>query len=72
MAMGKTYAEQLTSVQTAIEEVELTGQSIDINGRTLTRGSLKELYRREARLRTLAAREVRGGGIRLRRGVPID
>jgi phage-related minor tail protein len=67
----KTYQEQLESVQAAIADIETKGQTVDVNGRTLTRADLRTLYQREAQLRRLVDRESRGG-IRVRRGVPID
>lgn len=67
--MAKTYAEQLESVQAAIEAIELRGQTVTINNRTLGRAELPALYRREARLRTLIDRQARGG-IRVMNVVP--
>jgi len=46
----KTLAEQLESVQSAIEIIEGGAASISINGRQLTRADLKTLYDREASL----------------------
>lgn len=70
----KTYTEQLESVQAAIEAIEAGAQSYTIQtpsgSRTVTRGTLDSLYRRESKLRPLAAREARGGGARVRYGVP--
>jgi hypothetical protein len=67
----KTYAEQLESVQAAIAKIESGAQAYEIavdgSQRRLTRGDLKTLYEREARLRPLAARESRG-----RRGIGIS
>jgi len=52
----KTLAEQLESVQSAIEIIEGGAASISINGRQLTRADLKTLYDREASLlRRIAA-----------------
>jgi len=67
----KTYQEQLETVQATIEEIETRGQSTDVNGRTLTRGNLATLYDREKYLRRMVGREARGG-VRVRRGVPLD
>ena len=67
----KTYQEQLETVQAAIEAIETLGQGTDVNGRTLTRADLRTLYQREAELLRRVARETRGG-IRVRRGVPVD
>lgn len=66
----KTYMEQLESVQKAIEEVELYGQSHSIKDRTFTQADLNALYRREERLRPLAQREQNGGGISVSYGYP--
>ena len=57
----KTYAEQLEAVQTAIEQVELYGQSTADNGKSLTRANLDALYKREQRLRGLVASQTNGG-----------
>ncbi len=59
--MAKTYTEQLESVQAAIEAIELRGQTVTINNRTLGRAELPALYRREVRLRRLVDRATRGG-----------
>jgi hypothetical protein len=70
--MPTTYAQQLESVQTAIAQIELGAQSYTLEGvRTVTRADLGMLYKREERLRVMAAREARGGGIRVRYGVPF-
>ena len=65
-----TYAEQLESVQSAIAAIEARGQAYTIDGRSLTRADLATLYEREQWLRGQAAREARGGGMRVRLGVP--
>lgn len=67
-----TYAEQLASVQEAIARIETTGQEIEFEGKRRTQADLAVLYRRENYLRTMVAREARGGGIRMRRIVPIS
>lgn len=67
----KTYQEQLESVQAAIQELETRGQSVDVNGRRLTRADLETLYKREQHLRTMVGRETRGG-MRVRQGILID
>jgi len=69
--MAKTYADQLTQVEAAIEAIEQRGQSYTISGRSLSRGDLKTLYAERKRLTTLAAREARGG-VRVRYGVPVQ
>lgn len=68
---AKTYAEQLVSVQAAIEAIETRGQSYAIGDRTLRRGDLPALYAREKFLRSQAARETAGGGVRVRYGTPV-
>ena len=45
-----TLAEQLASVQSAIEAIEAGAQSYTIAGRSYTRATLETLYRREERL----------------------
>lgn len=67
--MAKTYTEQLESVQAAIETIELRGQTVTINNRTLDRADLPALYKREARLRAFIDRQARGG-IRVMNVVP--
>lgn len=70
----KTYTEQLESIQAAIEKIETEGQaySLDKSGVTvsLTRANLPALYQREQHLRTMVAREQRGGGIGVRFATP--
>ncbi len=66
----QTYAEQLEQVQAAIRAIEMGCQSYTIDNRQLTRANLADLYKREERLRTLAAREARGG-MRVRYAVPL-
>ncbi len=69
--MAKSYAQQLEEVQAAIEAIESGAQSLTVEGiRSLTRADLATLYKREERLQGLALREARGGGIRVRYGVP--
>ena len=55
--MAATLAEQLTSVQTAISNIESNGQSVGMSGRNLTKADLKTLYEREERLLARIARE---------------
>lgn len=61
----KTYAEQLTDVQKAIEAVENNGAEYEIwvngNKRRVRRGDLATLYKREAWLRRMVQRECGGG-----------
>ena len=75
--MPKTIDERLDSVQAAIEEIEsapgdsVAGQEVEIRGRTIRRPELSVLYREERRLLRLKKRKSRGG-VRVRRGVPLD
>lgn len=55
-----TLAEQLTSVQTAISNIESTGQHIETGGRRLSYGDLKTLYDREERLQRKIAQADSG------------
>lgn len=64
----ETYKEQLERVQAAIAKIESGEQSFDVNGRSVRRADLEQLYKREMYLRRMVAREKRGG-IRLRRVV---
>lgn len=68
----ESYTTQLERVQTAIAAVEERGSSVSAEGITLTRADLKTLYAREERLRVLAGREARGGGIQVRGVTPSD
>lgn len=74
--MAKTIEERLSSVQSAIEEIEsgtgsIAGQEVEIRGRTVTRPKLSTLYQEERRLLKLKKRKERGG-VRIRRGIPLD
>lgn len=75
--MAKTIDERLDSVQQAIEEIEtapgdsIAGQEVEIRGRTVRRPDLSVLYREEKRLLRKKKRKERGG-VRVRRGVPLD
>lgn len=69
--MPKTYSDQLTDVQQAIADIELRGQSVDLNGKRLTRADLATLHARERYLRRAVDRETRGG-MRIRQVVPLD
>jgi len=60
-----TYAERLANVQAAIDDVLLTGVSVRLNNRQLTKANLKELQDLEERYQGLAAIEASaaaGGG----------
>lgn len=68
---AETYATQLARVQAAIAAVEQGGQTMELEGRRVTRADLATLYARERELRVLAAREgAGGGGPFVRYGVP--
>ena len=76
--MARTIEERLESVQNAIAEIESgdggglsAGQEVQINGRSVARPDLQTLYREERRLLRLKKRKDRGG-VRVRRGVPLD
>lgn len=60
-----TLAEQLASVQSAIEAIESYGQSITEEGQSLTRADLNTLYQRESRLLRKIERESGGGRIKV-------
>lgn len=56
-----TLAQQLESVQTAIAEIELDGQTYHLDTQGKTRADLPALYERERRLlRKIAAEDGRG------------
>ncbi|MBN1377841.1 MAG: hypothetical protein JXA04_01245 [Gammaproteobacteria bacterium] len=59
--MAKTLAEQLTSVQAAIEAIETGEQSFTIEEATFTKANLSTLYAREERLLKKIAREENKG-----------
>lgn len=67
----KTYAEQLEEVQTAIAKAESEAQEWRQGERSERQADLDTLYKREKWLRTMVARQSRGG-MRVRRGVVID
>jgi len=48
--MAKTLAEQLSTVQSAIEKIESGAQQVTVDGVTITRASLSVLYAREQHL----------------------
>lgn len=70
VSVPESYADQLERVQTAIARIEEGAQSVTINGRTVQRAELSDLYSREKWLRAMVARAENGGGIRLRQVVP--
>jgi hypothetical protein len=59
----ETPSEQLERVQAAIRKIESGGQTVEIDGKRLTRGDLKVLYDREAALKREIAAAARGGRI---------
>lgn len=71
--MARTYTQQLDDVQAAILAIESGAQSYSISGRSMTRGNLDALYKREERLIAKVAREANNasGGIRVRGGTPV-
>jgi hypothetical protein len=66
-----TYAEKLASIETAISRIETGAQDVMLDGRRVTYGDLGAMYKERERLERLAAREARGGGIRVRLGTPV-
>lgn len=52
--MAQTLAAEQAEIETAITAILTGGQSITINGRTITRANLSELYKR----REFIAREI--------------
>jgi hypothetical protein len=69
--MAETYTVQLERVQAAIAEIESGCQSYQIKDRQMAKANLETLYKREEKLRVLAAREAGGGGIRVRGITPV-
>lgn len=69
--MALTYAEQLDSVQVAITSIETNAQEAAYNGQRVKKADIEYLYKERARLTVLAKRESRGGGVRVRGGVPL-
>jgi len=71
----KTYAQQLEEVQAAIAAVEGGAQGYTITtavgSRDVKRPDLQWLYPREKWLRSMVARESRGG-VRVRYGTPTS
>ena len=58
--MAKTLAQQLDEVQTAITAVLAGSQSYQIDGQSVTRADLKDLYNREDQLERRIARAAAG------------
>lgn len=69
--MPTDYTTQLESVQLAIAAIEGGAQSYSIAGRSLSRGDLATLYKREQWLRAQVARAANGGGVRVRLVTPV-
>lgn len=71
----ETYQEQLERVQQAIADIEAGAQTYTLSAagviRTVTRGTLKDLYEREQRLRVMVTREQNGGGMTVQRVTPL-
>lgn len=65
-----TWAEKLTMVEEAIEAVLKGGQDVTYDGKRVTMADLKTLRDLETHYEAKAKREARGGGIRVRYGVP--
>jgi hypothetical protein len=65
----ETYQVQLERLQATIAKIEAGAQDLTHDGRRVVYPDLKVLYARERELRVLAAREARGGGIRVIYGV---
>jgi len=66
-----SYTTQLESVQAAIAAIEGGAQSYSVQGRSVSRGDLAMLYKREETLRRKVDRETRGG-IRVRNATPAN
>lgn len=65
-----TDTERLAEVDAAISAVLQRGQRLTIADRELWRADLAALQAERKRLEPLAARERRGGGLRMRQAVP--
>lgn len=65
-----TYAEKLALVEAAIEAVLTGGQDVTYDGKRVTMADLGQLKALESHYEAKAAREARGGGMRVRYGVP--
>lgn len=66
----ESYETQLERVQTAIARIEEGAQTYQINGRSLSRADLGDLYAKEKWLRRQVERASRGG-IRVRGVTPV-
>ena len=65
-----TYTEQLAEINAAITAVLTKGQRYQIGDRMLWRADAEFMYSERARLEPLARAEA-GGGMRIRRVVPL-
>lgn len=66
--MAESYSTQLDRVQTAISAIESGSQEYSVGAgvsRTVKRGDLEALYKRETYLRRMVDRES-GGGLKVR------
>jgi hypothetical protein len=58
--LARTLQQQLDDVDAAIAAIETGGQSVNLDGATLTRASLASLYARRDALELRIARSTRG------------
>jgi hypothetical protein len=61
----KTYLEQLEAIQSVIENIEANNQSYSIDGMSMNRANLADLYKRESYLRAMVAREENGNKLNI-------
>jgi hypothetical protein len=66
-----TYSEELTFIEAAIQKIITNGQAVSIDGSSLSRANLSELYKRQTDLLTLINLQHRGGRFRAYGGVTI-
>ncbi|HEX7050358.1 MAG TPA: hypothetical protein VF188_09170 [Longimicrobiales bacterium] len=66
-----TYAERLEKVRAAIDAVLEGGQDVTYGGKRVTFADLNRLRQLERDYEREAAREARGGGVRVRYGTPL-
>jgi len=59
--MAQTLAQKLASVQTAIAAIESGAQSVSVTGLSYSKGNLKDLYEREARIERQIAKQSNNG-----------
>jgi len=65
------YRDSLAEVNAAITAVTTRGQRYKIGDREVWRGDLEWLFSERKRLEPLANAEGRGGGLRIRRVIPL-